>query len=78
MLLRVRAGSRDAALADGLATDFRRQDCFALAVNRKLEPALPVTLLHYEEQGGLGTKVDQETDRKGAVPGNDGEEEILR
>ena len=35
-----------AALTDGLATDFRRQDCFSLPVDRKLEPALPVTLLH--------------------------------
>ena len=28
----------------------------------KLEPALSVTLLHYEQQGGLGTDVDQEAD----------------
>ena len=28
---------------------------FALPVDRKLESALPITLLHYDKQGGLGT-----------------------
>jgi eukaryotic-like serine/threonine-protein kinase len=30
-------------------------DSFALPVDRKLESALPITLLHYDKQGGLGT-----------------------
>src|SRR6516162_3752023 len=72
MLLWVRAGSGNAALTNGLATYIRRQDCFALPVDRKLEPALPVTLLHHEEQGGMGAEVDKEADRKGSGAGSEG------
>lgn len=45
---------------------------------RQLEPALPITLFHHEEQGGLGTDVDAETDRTGADAGSEGEGEALR
>jgi hypothetical protein len=65
MLLWVRARSGDTPLTDCVEPDFRRYDSFASPVDRKLEFAMPVALLHYEEQGGLGAELDEEADHKG-------------
>ena len=49
----------------GWQLTFDGQVGFALPLYRKLEPALPVSLLHHEEQGDLGAAMDEGTDCQG-------------
>jgi len=77
VLLRMREGGCDAALADWLAIDHRRQVSFALSVYWKLELALPVSLFYHQKQSDLGAAMDEGANRHRASSRSKSEGKVL-